>query len=199
MIDPFSVHPIVLDGPTIRCQLMSEGDIPGLKDAAKEPMIWDHMIFDASDPVEFEKYTDSLFSGYQSKIHVPLSIFHKNTGRIAGATKIMNICIPDSSVTLGGTWLDPLFWGTGVNAEMRQVVFKFCFDVLLANRVEIRIYTVNQRNIRAMSKHGVTYEGTLREARTARNGEKRDVAYFSILAKEWKQKSHEKKLHLIEE
>ncbi|WP_192937250.1 GNAT family N-acetyltransferase [Sinorhizobium meliloti] len=185
MIDPFSIASVVLDGDRIHCRLMDEHDIPGLKDAAANPAIWDHMVFNASDPVEFEAYIDSMFSGYRSGIHVPLTVFSSTTRKPIGAIKIMYISVPDESVTLGGTWLNPDYWGTPANRELHRLLFGFCFDVLLANRIDIRIYTDNMRNISAMAKHGVVYEGTLRDARTARDGRKRDVSYFSILAREW--------------
>ena len=91
----------------------------------------------------------------------------------------------DAKLSIGGTWFDPDFWGTGINRELHQLVFGLVFETLGVNRAEIRVHTPNVRSLKAMSKLGLTYEGTLRASATARNGRRNDVAYFSMLADEW--------------
>lgn len=182
MIDPFSLEDIALEGRQIQCRTMAPDHIPGLEDAARAPIIWEHMIFDASDPMEFPRYAEAMLGGFRSREHVPITIFHKDTGRVAGAIKLMRISVPNAMLTLGGTWINPDFWGTGINVEMHQLIFGYVFDTLGVNRTEMRIHTPNVRSLKGMAKLGLTHEGTLRASATARNGQRNDVAYFSMLA-----------------
>ncbi|WP_117194013.1 GNAT family N-acetyltransferase [Rhizobium terrae] len=185
MIDPFTQKGIVLQSGNVECRIMSPADVSGLRDAARPPAIWEHMIFDASDPVEFSRYIESMLGGYERREHVPFTIFDKDTGKVAGAIKLMRISIPDACLTLGGTWINPSFWGTGTSREMHRAILGHVFDTLNVNRTEVRVHTSNLRSLKAMPKLGLTYEGTLRASATARSGTRNDVAYFSMLASEW--------------
>ncbi len=88
-----------------------------------------------------------------------------------------------------GTWLGRAYWGTGVNAEAKRLLFDFAFGPLALHRVEARIAVANARSRRAFERLGGTREGTLRESFT-KDGRYFDQDLYVVLEQDWRRHRH---------
>jgi RimJ/RimL family protein N-acetyltransferase len=84
-----------------------------------------------------------------------------------------------------GTWLARDRWGSGSNAEAKELLLDFAFDRLRLHRVEARIAVGNGRSMRAFERLGATREGLLRES-FYKNGKYHDQHLYVILEQEWR-------------
>lgn len=183
MIDPFSASLAIPLGRFVSCHYLGRDDFRELERAAAYPSIWQHMVRDASTPATFKSYSEELLALRSQRQELPFVI---RKGEIPiGICKLMQIDVQQGRLSMGGTWFTPSAWGTGANTEVRWIIFSYAFEVIGANRLEIRVYHDNPRNLAALGKIGAVYEGTLREHFLDRNHRRRDVAVFSVLAREW--------------
>jgi RimJ/RimL family protein N-acetyltransferase len=118
----------------------------------------------------------------------PFVIFHREQQKIVGSTRLMNIEPAHRKLEIGWTWLHPDYWATAVNLECKLLLLTFCFEQLLAIRVQLKTDENNIRSRTAIQKTGATYEGTLRHDWLRPNGTIRNSAYYSIIYTEWEQK-----------
>lgn len=86
-----------------------------------------------------------------------------------------------------GLWLLKEYWGRGILKEVMPKLFELGFTDLDLNRIEGFVLDDNSKCKSALEKIDFTYEGTMREWEI-KNGEKLNVAVYSILKNEWKNK-----------
>lgn len=83
-----------------------------------------------------------------------------------------------------GLWLYKSFWGKGILKEVMPALFNYGFTNLNLNRIEGFVVSDNAKCKRALEKINFYHEGTMRECEI-KNGEKINVAIYSILKSEW--------------
>jgi ribosomal-protein-alanine N-acetyltransferase len=86
-----------------------------------------------------------------------------------------------------GTWLGRRYWGSGANAEAKQLLLAFSFDQLGLHRVEARIAVGNDRSRRAFERLGGTSEGLLRES-FFKDGVYHDQNLYVVLEQDWRRR-----------
>jgi RimJ/RimL family protein N-acetyltransferase len=86
-----------------------------------------------------------------------------------------------------GTWLGRTHWGTGANAEAKQLLLDYSFGPLALHRIEARIAVDNLRSRRAFERLGARNEGRLRES-FFKNGRYQDQDLFVVLEPEWRRR-----------
>ncbi len=74
-------------------------------------------------------------------------------------------------------------WSKGYGKEVTKLMIDYAFDTLNLNRVQLHVYTGNERAIKAYQKCGFQIEGTLREA-MYHKGHYCDFYIMGILRKE---------------
>jgi RimJ/RimL family protein N-acetyltransferase len=144
---------------------------------AKDQDIWEiypySMIGDYFDPA------------FAITLHTP--------GRLGFAILKNNIIIGTSSYFLdavnavaeiGGTYIEPIARGTGLNKQIKILMLTHAFNAGIAV-VRFKVDTRNKRSQAAVLKLGAKHEGILRGDRVIWTGYRRDTAVFSILAHEW--------------
>jgi RimJ/RimL family protein N-acetyltransferase len=100
-----------------------------------------------------------------------------------GVTGLRHIDQPMRTAQIG-TWLGRHYWGTGANAEAKQLLLDFSFGVLALHRIEARIAVGNRRSRRAFERLGAKREGRLRES-FFKDGIYQDQDLFVVLEQEW--------------
>lgn len=104
-------------------------------------------------------------------------------GEVVGLTSYYEM-VP-WKLEVGSTVYARRVWGTSVNPACKLLLLGHAFDVLGVERVALRCDARNERSFRAIERLGASYEGTLRQFRPAGTGGLADVAYFSVLRREW--------------
>jgi RimJ/RimL family protein N-acetyltransferase len=112
-------------------------------------------------------------------------VIHLLSGRVAGATRYLNIMPRDRGLEIGGTWYGVDFQRTAVNTECKYLLLRHAFESLGAIRVQLKTDLRNVRSQKAMERIGAKKEGILRNHMILPDGRYRDSVFYSILDSEW--------------
>ena len=82
---------------------------------------------------------------------------------------------------IGSKW-----WNKGIVTEAAAEVIRFAFEELGMNKISALYDTENPGSGRVMEKNGMTREGLLREHSMRKDGTRGDMAWYSILKREWR-------------
>ena len=107
------------------------------------------------------------------------------SGRVAGATRFMDIRPEHRGLEIGGTWYGLEFQRTAVNTESKYLLLRHAFEVLGTIRVQLKADFRNERSWRAIERLGAKRDGILRNHYILAGGVKRDSVYYSIIDSEW--------------
>jgi N-acetyltransferase len=184
----FLISPITLDGRLVRLEPLSLLHSEGLAEAGSDPTIWRYMLYgNLSLPGAMEVWVQDILHRQSAGTDLPFAVIHKPSGRVAGATRYLDIRPKDRGLEIGGTWYGTDFQRTGVNTECKYLLLRHAFDVLGCIRVQFKADAMNERSLRGIERIGAQREGVLRNHMLLSDGRKRDSVYFSIIDSEWPQ------------
>jgi Acetyltransferases, including N-acetylases of ribosomal proteins len=178
-------HPLTLKGRKIELRPVEEEHLDALFDVGRDREIWRLTSVDYSDPAIFYRSFKTALRDRELGKTYPFLVCLRDSGRIIGTTRLLDIHPDDKKVEIGVTWIASEYWGTGINIECKQLLLTFCFDTLGVGRVQFRAKADNARSRRALEKIGATFEGILRKDKIEPNGKPRDTAFYSIVSDEW--------------
>lgn len=112
------------------------------------------------------------------------------TDRAMGIIGLRHLDRPMQTAQVG-TWLARKHWGSGANAEAKQLLFDFAFGTLALHRVEARIAVDNYRSQLAFERLGGRREGRLRES-FFKGGEYYDQDLYVVLEHDWRNRHRRK-------
>jgi N-acetyltransferase len=180
------VTPITLTGRHVRLEPMTEAHIPGLARIGVGQTFWDFMLYGNMDTEEdMANWVRDILSRAENGTDLPFAVIHLESGRVAGATRYLNIMPRDRGLEIGGTWYGTEFQRTAVNTECKYLLLKHAFDVLKCIRVQLKTDLRNERSQRAIERIGAVKEGVLRNHMILPDGRFRHSVFYSILDTEW--------------
>jgi RimJ/RimL family protein N-acetyltransferase len=180
------VEPVVLSGKYVTLEPLSEAHIPELAQAGKDPSIWRFMLYgEVTTQVKMKAWVEDMLSRKKAGTDQPFAVRHIGTGKLAGATRYMEIRPAHRGLEIGGTWYGTEFQRTPVNTESKYLMLKHAFETLGAIRVQFKADARNERSLKAIERIGAAWEGILRNHMILENGTYRDSVYFSIIEREW--------------
>lgn len=172
-----------LEGKTIRLRRFHERDLPELRKWLNNP--------------ELQWYTDEDFP-IQWTDEMILHLYGK---AFRGRREMYAIETLDGKL-IGEIWLHPMsqeqryaemvmainvpYQGQGYGREAVQMILRHGFNRLELHRIEIKVYSFNERAYHLYQSCGFREEGRLRE-RILRNGEYYDQIFMAILRQEYLQ------------
>ena len=86
---------------------------------------------------------------------------------------------------IGHTWLAQAAQRTPINTEAKLLMLQHAFETWACARVTLKTDERNARSRAAIGRLGAHFDGILRAAHPAVDGQPRNTAYFSILSTEW--------------
>ena len=116
---------------------------------------------------------------------LPFVAIHLESGRVAGATRYLNMLPEHRGLEIGGTWYGLEFQRTAVNTECKYLLLKYAFETLGCIRVQFKTDLRNERSQRAIERIGAVKEGILRNHMILPDGRYRHSVFYSILDSEW--------------
>lgn len=179
------LQPVTLEGHAVRLEPLTHAHEPALLAAAQHEAIWRYTIHDPRTPESMHDYVSSALNDQARGDALPFAVYHREAGRIIGATRYHAISAPNRGLEIGFTWYSPLYWRTRVNSECKFLLLSYAFEQLGCIRVELKTDSRNDRSRAAILRLGAVEEGTLRSRVIMRDGHRRDSVYFSILDTEW--------------
>jgi RimJ/RimL family protein N-acetyltransferase len=180
------VKPVVLEGRHVRLEPMKEAHIPALAEIGTGKDFWDFMVYGRMDNEEdMAGWVRDILSRAEKGTDLPFVVVHLGSGRLAGATRYLNIMPNDKGLEVGGTWYGLDFQRTAVNTECKYLLLTHAFEKLGCIRVQIKTDSLNLRSQKAIERIGAVKEGVLRNHMILPNGRIRHSVYYSILDAEW--------------
>ena len=180
------VKPIILQGKHVRLEPMTEAHIPGLAEIGVGQPFWNFMVYGHMETADdMRGWVQDILSRAQKGTDLPFVAIQLESGRVAGATRYMNIMPDDRGLEIGGTWYGSKFQRTGVNTECKYLLLSHAFETLGCIRVQLKTDLRNERSQKAIERIGAVKEGVLRNHMILPNGHYRHSVYYSILDTEW--------------
>jgi N-acetyltransferase len=180
------VKPVVLTGEHVRLEPMTEDHILGLAEIGVGQPFWDFMLYgNISTVEEMRNWVLDILSRAEQGTDLPFVAIHLASGRVAGATRYLNIAPKDRGLEIGGTWYGPEFQRTVVNTECKYLLLRHAFETLGCIRVQLKTDLRNERSQKAIERIGAVKEGVLRNHMILPDGRIRHSVLYSILDTEW--------------
>jgi len=180
------VKPVTLIGRHARLEPMTEAHIPGLAEIGVGQTFWDYMLYgDMDTEVDMANWVRDILSRAARGTDLPFVAIHLESGRVAGATRYLNIMPNDRGLEVGGTWYGLDFQRTAVNTECKYMLLTHAFETLGCIRVQIKTDSLNVQSQKAIERIGAVKEGVLRNHMILPNGRIRHSVFYSILDSEW--------------
>ena len=180
------VTPVTLTGRQVRLEPMTEAHIPALAEIGVGQDFWDFMVYGRMDSEEeMRGWVRDILARAKKGTDLPFVVVHLASGRVAGATRYLNIMPTDRGLEVGGTWYGLDFQRTPVNTECKYLLLSYAFEELGCIRVQLKTDSLNLRSQKAIERIGAVKEGVLRNHMILPNGRIRHSVFYSILDSEW--------------
>jgi len=182
----FEVKPVVLEGKHVRLEPMTNTHISGLAKIGVGQMFWDFMLYgNMETEADMANWVRDILARGEKGTDLPFVAIHLASGRVAGATRYLNIMPNDKGLEIGGTWYGVEFQRTAVNTECKYLLLTHAFETMGCIRVQIKTDSLNVPSQKAIERIGAVKEGVLRNHMILPNGRIRHSVYYSILDTEW--------------
>lgn len=180
------VKPVTLQGKHVRLEPMTEAHVPGLAQIGIGQSFWDFMLYgNIQTETDMRNWVMDILSRTEKGTDLPFVAIHLASGRVAGATRYLNIMPKDRGLEIGGTWYGTDFQRTPVNTECKYLLLSHAFETLKCIRVQLKTDKRNERSQKAIERLGAKKEGILRNHMILPDGRFRDSVFYSILDTEW--------------
>lgn len=180
------VTPVTLTGKYVRLEPMTEAHIPALTEIGVGQSFWGFMLYgNMQTEADMANWVRDILSRASRGTDLPFVAVHVASGRVAGATRYLNIMPNDRGLEVGGTWYGTEFQRTAVNTECKYLLLKHAFEALGCIRVQLKTDLRNERSQKAIERIGAVKEGVLRNHMILPDGRIRHSVFYSILDTEW--------------
>jgi RimJ/RimL family protein N-acetyltransferase len=133
----------------------------------------------------FDEWLERALAGAAAGTEGPYATIDAERDAVVGSTSYLAWRPADRGVEIGGTWLHPSAWRTGINVEAKLLMLAHAFDALGCIRVELKTHAANGRSRAAIEGLGAVFEGVHRKHMIRPGVGVRDTAWFSITDDEW--------------
>jgi RimJ/RimL family protein N-acetyltransferase len=130
-------------------------------------------------------YIDTALELQHKQSALPFAIRNRDTGKIVGSTRYLNIDAANRRLEIGSTWHAASAQRTGINREAKLLLLTHAFETLQCIAVEFRTHWLNQQSRAAIAGLGAKQDGVLRNHQRLADGSFRDTVVFSIIESEW--------------
>ena len=168
-----------LEGDSIELKTVEREDLTFLKELDNNPEIRNYI--EADGPANIETEEEFFEEEIKSNNRVDLLICAE--GDSVGLVNLLNIDKKSGKASLQAKVL-PENQGKGYGSEACELVLRHGFENLRLHRVEASTFKFNEAGRNLLESLGFKHEGTHRKEKF-KNGEYRDVEYYSILEEEF--------------
>jgi RimJ/RimL family protein N-acetyltransferase len=181
------VAPVTLEGSIVRLDPIRREHAEIFWDVAKDDLegIFQWIPYRMQTREDFQRLVEKAFQEQASGESVVFATVERQSGRVIGSTRFMNIDRANRRAEIGSTWIAPAWQRTAVNTEAKYLMLRHAFEVWQCFRAELKTDALNQKSRNAILRIGAQEEGTLRRHVLTWTGRVRDSVYFSILDSEW--------------
>jgi RimJ/RimL family protein N-acetyltransferase len=167
--------PAEMSAGTISVRPYDPADAAELLTALDDERAWEHIPraipADAAEVDEGIRATPA--GGYRAAFTV------RRDGRIVGTTSVFYDADDPAGVEVGATQFHPSVWGTGVNTEVKRLLFEVIFRHG-AHWIQLRTDERNGRSAAAIRKLGARDLGVRQDILVRRDGTQRRSRFFRL-------------------
>jgi len=133
---------------------------------------------------EIEEYIRRSRDSFAAHADFVYGAFLKGSGRFVMVAGLhpKDWAVPKIEI---GYWCRLLFQGHGYVTEAVKALTRVGFEVMKANKMEIRCDSGNERSLRVAERAGYNLEARLRSDKLRPNGDLRDTLVYSLLPQEY--------------
>ena len=144
----FDLQPTTLSNDSVILIALKETDFDQLFTVASDPLIWEQH----PNKLRYQKdvFQNFFIGAIESK--GAFLIQDAKTKEVIGSTRFYDFDQNDNSVLIGYTFMGRKFWGTGINAIVKQMLLDYAFQFV--DKVCFHVGTTNFRSQKAMEKLG---------------------------------------------
>ena len=180
-----NVEPVVLEGAHVRLEPLSRAHLAGLCEVGLAEELWRWIPLPVQTPSDMAGYIDLALREQANGVSLPFVQIEKDSGRVIGSTRYMNIEKVHHRVEIGCTWTGREWQRTAVNTEAKYLLLRHAFETLGCMRVELKTDSLNEKSRAAILRIGAKEEGTFRNHMITSTGRVRHTVYFSVVDFEW--------------
>jgi ribosomal-protein-alanine N-acetyltransferase len=174
---------MVVRGPRLSLRYARPGDADALFEMGRDPEVVRFFSWGPyTDIAQAHEFVDSLAAKRESGERLEFVIAGEDDVPI-GITGLSEFSRRDRRAVVG-TWLGRQHWGTGANAESKDLILTVAFERLQLLRVTAHAHPGNTRSLRALEKLGFVQEGVL-HGWHVHEGAQRDVAILRLMRDDW--------------
>jgi RimJ/RimL family protein N-acetyltransferase len=180
-----NIHPVTLEGHSIRLEPLAHEHHDGLAVAAADGNLWELWFTSVPKPEETHTYIAAALAGQEAGHMLPWAVRELTSGKIIGSTRYHDVVAEIDRVEIGYTWYAKRWQRSHVNTTCKLLLLAHAFDTLGCNVVGLRTDNFNFASQRAIEALGAKKDGVIRHHWARRDGTVRDSVMYSILAGEW--------------
>lgn len=179
------IQPTTLEGPRVRLEPLTPDYADALAEFGLNPGLWRYRTEVVQTRDEMRGYIQNILDRQAAGTEVGFVTIERNSGRVAGSTRFMDIDVRNRSLEIGGTFIDPRWQRTFVNTEAKYLMLRHAFETWGCVRVCLKTDSLNDRSRQAILRLGAKEEGLFRNHMIMPGGRLRHSIYFSIIDSEW--------------
>jgi RimJ/RimL family protein N-acetyltransferase len=176
---------IRLEGRLVALEPLEETHADDLWRAGQAPEIWRWMAHIGSSREYFDRWLELSLAASSEGREGVFATRDRRSGELVGSSRYLGVRPTDRVVEIGGTWLNPAVWGSGINVEQKLLMLGHAFEALDCVRVEFKTDARNERSRAAIAAIPAQFEGIFRKHRIVPDVGQRDSAFFSVIDDEW--------------
>ena len=179
------IHPVTLEGRIVRLEPLSLSHHAQLCEAGLDFELWHWTPQNVRTPADMRAYIEQALAERARGTSLPFATIDRESGKIIGSTRYLNIDVANLRVEIGATWIAKNWQRTAANTEAKYLMLRYAFEEYGCIRVEFKTDSLNQRSRDSILRLGAKEEGTLRNHMLTWTGRIRHTVYFSIIDSEW--------------
>ena len=182
-----NVEPRALDGKHVRLEPLTLAHHEALCAVGLDDNLWRLIPKPVHSPEDMLDYIRTALDWQTAGTALPFATVERNSGKVIGSTRYMNIDKPNRKVEIGATWIAKPWQRTAVNTEAKYLMLRHAFEEFGCIRVELKTDALNEQSRNAILRLGAKQEGIFRNHMVCASGRLRDSVWFSIIDSEWPQ------------
>ncbi len=174
-----------IEGNKVKLIPLSESHKKELLIAAADGKLWELWYTSVPSHKSIDVYINEAIQQRQKGTQYPFVVIDKKSNKIIGTTRYYNIEQEHRRLELGYTWYAKSYQRTGINTEVKYLLFTYAFETLNCIAVQLMTNWHNLPSRKAIERLGAKQDGVLRNHKLNTDGTYRDSVVFSITNQDW--------------
>jgi diamine N-acetyltransferase len=178
-------------GERVRLRALERSDVAQCYEWVNDPEVTAGLaLFLPMSTLDEEKWFESSTQRPQETKPLVIEVREGEHWRMIGNCSFFDLDWVTRSAEFGIMIGDKTVWNQGYGTEAILLLLRHGFLTLNLNRIGLKVFTENERAIRAYEKAGFVHEGRMRQA-VYKHGKYQDVLFMSVLRDEWDARTEE--------